>query len=290
MSHLTGACIQMRSATAVPANLADPRALTRDGAAAGARLAATPKMTSLLARRPGKLLEKARSEEEDVALRAFRALAAELGIMLLVGSIAIRVSEEQCANRSYLIDATGSIRARYDKVHLFDVDLGPGQVYRESKRFVAGGRSCLVSLDGWRLGLSVCYDLRFPEFYRDLARRGADLLSVPSAFTVPTGEAHWHVLLRARAIETGCFVLAPAQHGRHEDGRETYGHTLVVDPWGRVIAERPAGPGVVLALLDLDEVGRCRARMPSLGHDRPWTAEDCGSGPRAPALGAARDG
>lgn len=275
MPQLKVACIQMRSGTDVRANVADASALVREAAAAGATLVATPEMTSLLDRRPGKLLEQARGEQDDIALPSFRALAAELGITLLVGSIPIRVSGEQCANRSYVIDDTGAIRARYDKVHLFDVDLGPGHVYRESKRFVAGERSCLVGLDGYRLGLSVCYDLRFPELYRNLARRGADLLSVPSAFTVPTGEAHWHVLLRARAIETGCFVLAPAQHGRHEDGRETYGHTLVVDPWGRVIAERPAGPGVVLALLDLDEVGRCRARMPSLGHDRPWTAEDC---------------
>lgn len=275
MPQLKVACIQMRSGTDVRANVADASALVREAAAAGATLVATPEMTSLLDRRPGKLLEQARGEQDDIALPSFRALAAELGITLLVGSIPIRVSGEQCANRSYVIDDTGAIRARYDKVHLFDVDLGPGHVYRESKRFVAGERSCLVGLDGYRLGLSVCYDLRFPELYRNLARRGADLLSVPSAFTVPTGEAHWHVLLRARAIETGCFVLAPAQHGRHEDGRETYGHTLVVDPWGRVIAERPAGPGVVFALLDLDEVGRCRARMPSLGHDRPWTAEDC---------------
>lgn len=275
MRALTVACIQMRSGTEVPANVAEASALIREAAASGATLVATPEMTTLLDRRPGRLLAQARGESEDIALPAFRALAAELGITLLIGSIPIRVSAEQCANRSYVIDGRGAIRARYDKIHLFDVDLGPGQVYRESKRFVAGERSCLVALDGYRLGLSVCYDLRFPELYRNLARRGAELLSVPSAFTVPTGEAHWHVLLRARAIETGCFVLAPAQHGLHEDGRETYGHTLMVDPWGRVIAERPAEPGVVLARLDLDEVGRCRARMPSLGHDRPWTAEDC---------------
>jgi len=275
MRALTVACIQMRSGTEVPANVAEASALIREAAASGATLVATPEMTTLLDRRPGRLLAQARGESEDISLPAFRALAAELGITLLIGSIPIRVSAEQCANRSYVIDGRGAIRARYDKIHLFDVDLGPGQVYRESKRFVAGERSCLVALDGYRLGLSVCYDLRFPELYRNLARRGAELLSVPSAFTVPTGEAHWHVLLRARAIETGCFVLAPAQHGLHEDGRETYGHTLMVDPWGRVIAERPAEPGVVLARLDLDEVGRCRARMPSLGHDRPWTAEDC---------------
>jgi predicted amidohydrolase len=275
MSQLTVACIQMRSGTDVPANVEVASRLVREAAAAGATFVATPEMTSLLDRRPGKLLEQARAEEDDIALPAFRALAAELGITLLVGSLAVRVLPEQCANRSFLLDPAGRIRARYDKVHLFDVDLGPGQVYRESKRFVAGERSCLVALDGWRLGMSVCYDLRFPEFYRDLARRGADLLVVPSAFTVPTGEAHWHVLLRARAIETGCFVLAPAQHGLHEDGSETYGHSLVVDPWGRVIAERPADPGVLLATLDLDEVGRCRARLPSLRHDRPWTAEDC---------------
>ena len=275
MPGLTVACVQMRSGVDVAANVAAASGLVREAAAAGARLVATPEMTTLLDRRPGKLLEQARSEDEDIALPAFRALAAELGIDLLIGSIPIRVSPGQCANRSFLIDPAGKIRARYDKIHLFDVDLGPGQAYRESKRFVPGDRSCVVTLDGYRLGLGVCYDLRFPEFYRGLARRGADLVSVPSAFTVPTGTAHWHILLRARAIETGCFVLAPAQQGLHEDGRETYGHSLVVDPWGAVVAERAAGPGVVLAELDLDEVARCRQRLPSLEHDRPWTIDDC---------------
>lgn len=275
MPALTVACIQMRSGVDVMANVAAASALVREAAADGAVLVATPEMTTLLDRRPGKLLGQARSEDEDIALPVLRALAAELRITLLIGSIPIRVSEERCANRSFLIDPTGAIRARYDKIHLFDVDLGPGQVYRESSRFVAGDRSCVVELDGYRLGLGICYDLRFPELYRSLARRGADLVTVPSSFTVPTGAAHWHVLLRARAIETGCFVLAPAQHGVHEDGRETYGHTLVVDPWGIVIAERPADPGVVLARLDLDEVARCRRQLPSLGHDRPWTIDDC---------------
>lgn len=275
MSSLVAACIQMRSGVDVMANVAAASALVREAAAAGATLVATPEMTTLLDRRPGMLLEQARSEDEDPALPAFRALAAELGITLLIGSIPIRVSQQQCANRSFLIDDGGGIRARYDKIHLFDVDLGPGQTYRESKRFIAGDRSCVVSLEGCRIGLGVCYDLRFPEFYRGLARRGAEIVTAPSAFTVPTGTAHWHVLLRARAIETGCFVLAPAQHGRHEDGSETYGHSLVVDPWGVVIAERAADPGVVLAELDLDEVARCRRRLPSLGHDRPWTIADC---------------
>ena len=275
MTRLTVACIQMCSGVDVPANVDAASDLVREAAAAGARLVATPEMTTLLDRRPGKLLEQARSEDEDIALPAFRRLAAELGITLLVGSIPIRVSAERCANRSFLIDPAGNIRARYDKIHLFDVDLGPGQSWRESKRFVPGDRACVVALDGYRLGLGVCYDLRFPELYRSLARHGADIVSVPSAFTVPTGAAHWHVLLRARAIETGCFVLAPAQHGLHEDGRETYGHSLVVDPWGTVIAEREYGAGVVLAELDLDEVARCRRRLPSLEHDRPWTIDAC---------------
>jgi len=275
MTRLTVACIQMCSGVDVPANVDAASGLVREAAAAGARLVATPEMTTLLDRRPGKLLEQARSEDEDIALPAFRRLAAELGITLLVGSIPIRVSAERCANRSFLIDPAGNIRARYDKIHLFDVDLGPGQSWRESKRFVPGDRACVVALDGYRLGLGVCYDLRFPELYRSLARHGADIVSVPSAFTVPTGAAHWHVLLRARAIETGCFVLAPAQHGLHEDGRETYGHSLVVDPWGTVIAEREYGAGVVLAALDLDEVARCRRRLPSLEHDRPWTIDAC---------------
>lgn len=271
MTELTVACIQMCSGVDVDANVAAVSALVREAAAAGARFVATPEMTTLLDRRPGKLMEQARLEDEDTALPALRALAAELRITLLVGSIAVRVSEAQCANRSFLLGPDGAILARYDKIHLFDVDLGAGQVYRESKRFIAGTESSVVDLDGWRLGLTICYDLRFPALYRDLARRGADLLAVPSSFTVPTGAAHWHVLLRARAIETGCFVLAPAQHGRHEDGRETYGHSLIVDPWGAVVAERAEGPGVVLATLDLDAVAQCRHRMPSLGLERTWS-------------------
>lgn len=271
MSLLRVACVQMRSGIDVATNVAAASGLIREAAAGGAAFVATPEMTTLLDRRPGKLLEQARDEEQDLALPAFRALAAELGLTLLLGSIAVRAGARQCANRSFLIDTSGAVKARYDKIHLFDAEPGPGQVYRESSRFVPGTRAPVVDIGPCRLGMTICYDLRFPELYRALARNGADLLVVPSSFTVPTGAAHWHVLLRARAIETGCFVLAPAQHGRHEDGRETYGHTLVVNPWGEVIAEREAGPGVLFADLELDEIVQARRRLPALAHDRPWT-------------------
>lgn len=269
------AAVQMTSGRDVERNLADARRLLAEAAAAGAELIVLPENFSFLGAQDAERIAAAEAPGDGPAQTFLVDEARRHRAWIVGGTIPIRDRNDRAASRSYLVSPEGEIAAFYDKIHLFDVDLGPGQVYRESKRFVAGERSCLVALDGYRLGLSVCYDLRFPELYRNLARRGAELLSVPSAFTVPTGEAHWHVLLRARAIETGCFVLAPAQHGRHEDGSETYGHTLVVDPWGRVIAERPADPGVLLATLDLDEVGRCRARLPSLRHDRPWAPEDC---------------
>jgi len=222
------------------------------------------------------------AEEEDRALKAFQALASDLNIHLLVGSLAVKVAEDKAANRSFLITPDGAIAARYDKIHMFDVDLGNGEAYRESKNYQAGGEAVLADLSslglGGKLGMTVCYDLRFPHLYRQLAQAGAGYLAVPSAFTKPTGEAHWHVLLRARAIETGCFVFAPAQGGSHENGRETYGHSLIIDPWGEVLAEAGTDPCVILAEIDPAKIVDARSRIPSLAHDRAIIAPGTISG------------
>jgi deaminated glutathione amidase len=207
-------------------------------------------------------------EENDILLESFRELARALRIYLHIGSLAVKVSPERAANRSFLIGPDGEILARYDKIHMFDVDVATGESYRESRNFRAGDAAVAVDLPWGRLGLTVCYDLRFPALYRALAEAGSSFISVPSAFTRVTGEAHWHVLLRARAIENGCFVLAAAQGGTHENGRETFGHSLVVDPWGRIIAEGGIEPELIMAEIDPAEVAAARARIPSLQHGR----------------------
>jgi len=206
-------------------------------------------------------LQRVPSEEE---------LAEELDIWLLVGSLAIKVSETKTVNRSYLVDPKGRIAAKYDKVHLFDVNLPSGECYRESNTVAGGERASVADLPWGRVGLTICYDLRFPQLYRALARGGASFLTVPSAFTETTGKAHWHVLLRARAIENGAFVIAPAQGGLHANGRRTYGHSLIVSPWGEVIAEAGTEPGIVMADIDPRESAEARARIPSLQHDRSF--------------------
>jgi predicted amidohydrolase len=208
------------------------------------------------------------AEENDPTLATFRDLARTLGIYLHVGSLAVKVAPEKAANRSFLIDRKGNIAARYDKIHMFDVDLTGGESYRESRSYRPGEMAVVSDLPWGRLGLTICYDLRFPALYRALAEAGASFLAIPSAFTKQTGEAHWHVLMRARAIENGSFVFAAAQGGLHEHGRETFGHSLVVDPWGRVIAEGGTEPGVIFADVDPAEVSAARARVPSLQHGR----------------------
>lgn len=215
---------------------------------------------------------KAHLMDADPGLELFRRTAADAGVWLLVGSMVVWADEtrERLANRSVLIDDAGAIVATYDKMHMFDVDLGSGEVYRESEAYRPGERAVLAETPWGRLGMTVCYDLRFPALYRRLALAGADFLTVPSAFTRPTGEAHWDVLLRARAIETGCWVLAPAQTGEHDGGRRTYGHSLAVDPWGTVVADGGTAPGVVMVRVSPAAVAEARRRMPSLRHDRPF--------------------
>lgn len=264
------ACVQLRAGRNVAANVEAAEGFVRQAAEAGATFVATPENTSLMEAERALLFEKAKPEDEDEALRALRAIAREKKIWLLIGSLPIRVAEDKLANRSFLISPEGRIAARYDKIHMFDVDLAGGESYRESRNFAAGESAVTADLPWGRLGLSICYDLRFPRLYRALAHEGARFLTVPSAFTRQTGEAHWHVLLRARAIETGSFVFAPAQGGRHENGRETFGHSLIVAPWGEIIAEAGTEPGIVTAMVDPAKVEEARGRVPSLKHDRSF--------------------
>lgn len=270
MTHLRVACVQMRSGVEIAPNIAAASDLIRDAAGQGAQLVATPEMTNLLDIRPGKARPKIVPEADDQTLAAMRSLAAELGIWVLIGSIAVTLEgEDRLANRSVLIAPDGSVRARYDKIHMFDVEVGDGQSYRESRAYRPGERAVLAETEFGKLGMTICYDVRFPHLYRKLAQAGAGILTIPAAFTRVTGKAHWHVLVRARAIETGSFIIAPAQGGKHEDGRETFGHSLIVSPWGEVLAEKADDePGVILADLDLDAVAIARRRIPSLGNDQ----------------------
>ena len=272
MTTFRAACVQLRSSDDVAENIRVASALIREAKAKGADFIATPENTTLMAPDGGAKLERSFPEQTDPALPAFRALAAELGVWLLIGSLAIKVSEAKTANRSFLFDPKGAIAARYDKIHLFDVDLPSGETYRESKTVAGGGRAVTADLPWGKLGLTVCYDLRFPQLYRTLAQASAIVLTVPAAFTETTGKAHWHVLLRARAIENGAFVLAPAQGGTHAGGRKTYGHSLIVAPWGEVLAEAGTDPGVIVADIDPELALEARTRIPSLRHDRPFAA------------------
>jgi len=260
--------VQMRSGRTPQANIDATIKLIGEAKSGGADYVLTPEMTNIMEVGREKLMAAIVAEENDISLATFRELARKLAIYLHVGSLAIKASADKAANRSFLIDPRGEIVARYDKIHMFDVDLANGESYRESRNFRAGELAVLHDLPWGRLGLTVCYDLRFPSLYRALAEAGASFLAIPSAFTQQTGEAHWHVLNRARAIENGCYVFAAAQGGKHENGRETFGHSLLVDPWGRIIAEGGIEPGVVLAEVDPSEVVAARARIPSLQHGR----------------------
>ena len=215
-------------------------------------------------------------------------MARKLGIYVHVGSLAIKISPDRAANRGFLIDPKGEIAARYDKIHMFDVDLEGGESYRESRTYRPGEQAVLADLPWGRLGLTICYDLRFPALYRALAEAGATMLTIPSAFTQQTGEAHWHVLIRARAIENGCFVFAAAQGGKHENGRETFGHSLIVDPWGRILAEGGIEPGVVMAEIDLGEVAKARSRDPIAAARPPFRDRRAAGGAGASARGRGR--
>jgi deaminated glutathione amidase len=260
--------IQTRSGREPRANLDIVVKLIREAKDAGADYVQTPEMTNIMEVSREKLFLTITPEEHDITLAALRELARKLSLIIHIGSLAIKVLPDKAANRGFLIDAKGEIAARYDKIHMFDVDLANGESYRESRSYKPGELAVVSDLPWARFGLSICYDLRFPSLYRALAEAGATILTIPSAFTRQTGEAHWHVLMRARAIENGCFVLAAAQGGAHENGRETFGHSLVVDPWGRIVAEGGTEPGVIMAEIDPAAVAAARARIPSLQHGR----------------------
>jgi predicted amidohydrolase len=266
------ACVQMRSGRDVLKNRDDAVALVRRAADEGAHFVQTPEMTSLVERSREALFEKVGPQETDPTIAALRDVARERGIVVQIGSVAVKEGEK-IANRAVLIDTDGSIVATYDKVHLFDVDLPNGESWRESNTYTGGERAVLGETPWGLMGLTICYDVRFPALYRALAENGASFLSAPACFTRQTGEAHWTVLHRARAIETGSFMISAAQGGTHEDGRETFGHSLIVDPWGRVLAEAGDEPGVILAAIDPALVADARGRIPTLRHGRPFTVE-----------------
>jgi predicted amidohydrolase len=276
------ACIQLNAARDIAPNIAAASALIRQARARGAQFILTPENTGMIEPKRPQMLEKARAEAEHPALPAFSALAAELGVWLLIGSLQIKLDAATCANRSFLFDDRGRTVARYDKIHMFDVDLQGGESYRESKTFRPGERAVLADTPWGKVGLTVCYDLRFAYLYRALAQAGASFLTVPSAFTVPTGQAHWHTLLRARAIETGSYVFAAAQCGEHAEGRKTYGHSLIVAPWGEILADGGDAPGIITADIDPAKVAEARAMIPALTHDRRF------SGPASPSVEALR--
>ncbi|MBV9079097.1 MAG: carbon-nitrogen hydrolase family protein [Methylobacteriaceae bacterium] len=263
------ACATMRSTRDPLTNRDAAVRLVREAADAGADLVQTPEMTSLVERSREALFAKVAPEERDPTLAGLREVARERGVVVHVGSLAVR-NGDKIANRAFVIDREGEIVARYDKIHLFDVDLPNGESWRESATYTGGGEAVVAPTPWGPLGVTICYDVRFPALYRALAEAGAIMLSAPACFTRQTGEAHWHVLHRARAIETGSFMISAAQGGLHEDGRETFGHSLIVDPWGRLLAESGAEPGLVLARIDPALAADARGRIPALRHARPF--------------------
>jgi len=275
----TAAMVQMRTGLLPGPSLDQGTQLIRQAAAASADYVLTPEVSNMMQLNREALFEHLAAEEDDLSLKAYRALAAELKIHLHIGSLALRATPERAVNRSFLIAPDGAVIASYDKIHMFDIDLPDGESYRESANYQPGETAVISDLPWGRIGLTICYDVRFPALYRALAESGASFLAVPSAFTRKTGEAHWHTLLRARAIENGCFVFAAAQAGLHENKRETYGHSLIVDPWGVVLAEGGVEPGVFMAKIDPAKVVSARKTVPSLQHGRRFSVADTRAGP-----------
>jgi predicted amidohydrolase len=265
--------VQMCSGRDVASNVEAARNLIRDAAARGADYIQTPEVTTLMELDRERLFAAIEPEESNAALAAFQDLARELSVWLHIGSMPILAPTGKIANRSYLLNPDGRIAARYDKIHMFDVDLPGGESYRESRNYEPGDKAVIAHLPWGGLGMSICYDLRFPHLFRALAQSGAKFLAVPAAFTKPTGAAHWHTLLRARAIECQCFVFAAAQGGRHEHGRDTFGHSLIISPWGEILAEGDIHPTVITADIDLSKLEEARSRVPSLKHDRAFQIE-----------------
>ncbi len=287
MSVFKAAAVQMRSGTEPRRNVADMEALVREAAGRGATYVQTPEMTGAIVRDKDARAAAFTTEDKDLVAGAASRLAGALGIYLHIGSTAILRTDGKLANRAFLFGPDGSMLVSYDKIHMFDVDLDNGESWRESAAYEAGAAATVADLPIARLGFAICYDLRFPQLFQTEALAGAEVLSVPAAFTRQTGEAHWHVLLRARAIENGAFVVAAAQGGKHEDGRETYGHSLIVDPWGRVLAEADhAEPGVIVAEIDTALSAQARRKIPNLRNAREFSVKEVAR-PQAVLRGAA---
>ena len=268
------ACLQVTAGREFAPNIRKLCRMIRTCGEEGAKFVLTPENATMIEPVPAAALRKANAEEDHPALPALTEAARKAGVWLLIGSLSIKLPGGKLANRSFLVDDRGGIVARYDKLHCFDVKLREDEWYRESDTIQAGTEAVLAPSPWGRIGMTVCYDLRFPGLYRALARAGADVLTVPSAFTRTTGQAHWHTLLRARAIETGCFVIAPAQWGDHAEGRKTYGHSLIVDPWGETVADGGQGENLVFGTLDLELVEKSRRRIPSLHAETAFTLSD----------------
>ena len=271
MSNLKVACIQTNSKADPNINIREVSSLIRAARSKGAELITTPEVVGMLEPNREKALNKAQPENYHGVLREFQALSRDLAIWLLIGSISIKLSNGKLANRSFLINPDGQIIARYTKIHMFDVEVNDGSIYRESATYQPGTSACLARTPWGLVGLTICYDIRFPALYRDLAKAGAKIIFIPSAFTEVTGEAHWHILQRARAIENGCFIVSAAQTGMHEQNRKTFGHSIIVDPWGNILADADKDVGFITADLDLNLVDEVRKKIPSLTHDREYS-------------------
>jgi predicted amidohydrolase len=274
----TVACVQTTAGPDVKTNIINASALVREAHKSGATLIVLPEVTNIIDMDRSAMAEKLSAEVDDISLVAFCTLAVELKVWLLLGSLGLKhetalnaEGKPKFANRSFLIGDDGVVRNRYTKIHLFDVDLGAGETYQESKSYEPGNETVVADTPWGKLGMTICYDIRFPHLYRKLAQAGAKFLSIPAAFARPSGKAHWHVLMRARAIENGCYVFAAAQCGEHGGGRSTYGHSLIVDPWGEILADGGTEIGFVLAEIDTSLVDEVRRKIPSLTHDRNYS-------------------
>ena len=264
------ACVQVNAGNEIAQNVDVASGLIRSAALEGAELISLPECVALLESDREALFRKSFKQDDHPALRQFRALAVDLGVWLHVGSLAVLSSGGRIWNRTLLLDPHGSVEATYDKIHMFDVELSERETYRESATYQPGDAAVVANLPWGRAGLTICYDVRFPSLFTGLANAGAEIIAVPSAFARTTGQAHWHVLLRARAIETGCWVFAAAQCGDHSGGRKTFGHSLIVDPWGEIVAEAAEEPAVIIADIDLSRVAAARRSIPTLANARPY--------------------
>ncbi len=268
--NLIAACLQTSAGPVIEDNLASIAPMIAEARNMGADLIVLPETCDFRTGDRAKQFSTARDEDSHPAITFFSNAARQQGAWILAGSLIIKTTHDRLANRSFLFAPDGGIAARYDKIHRFDADLGKDAVYHESASFQAGDKAVLAETPWGKIGLTICYDVRFAALYRTLAQAGANIITVPAAFTVPTGKLHWHVLLRARAIETGCFILAPGQCGEHDGGRKTYGHSLIIAPSGEILAEAGETPGIIAAKLDLEQVADARRMVPSLQHDREF--------------------